>query len=127
MINVLFDQSLDGPIAKFFIKRYKRKNISDMVDINICSKWNEIDLNRSEKDLIMTLQVCNRDFLYFYGTPIQDNWSNVTVEKFDSIGEEHGFVPIELPSNNKSLNTLHILHDEKYEELLVNILSNEEI
>lgn len=95
----MLDQSLDGPISKFFIKRYRRKNISDMIDIKICSEWNEIDLNKSEKDLIMNLQVFNRDFLRFYGTNIQYDWSNVTAEKFDYIGEEYGFVPIESPSN----------------------------
>ena len=87
VINVLFDQTLDGSIANSFLRCYRRKNISDMIDINICSMRNEIGLNKSEMDLIMTLKVCNRVFTSFYGTPIQDDWSNVTTDQFDDIGE----------------------------------------
>ena len=101
-VTVLFNQLLNGSIATFFTKIFKRKNVSDMVHPELTnyksylySQMKDSHLNRSERDLLSTLYLCNRDFTKFYGSYINEDWSNVSYEHFDTIGEEYGFEPID--------------------------------
>mgnify|MGYP003333921129 FL=1 len=101
-ITVLFNQDINGSIATFFTNVFGRKDISDMVNpelfepsSDLYSQMNSNYLNQSEKDLLSILHICNRCFVKFYGSPINEDWSNVTIEHFDNIGEEYGYLPID--------------------------------
>ena len=81
---------------------FGRKDISDMVNpelftsgSDLYSHMNNNYLNQSKKDLISILHIFNRYFSKFYGSPINEDWSNVTIKHFDNIGEEFGYVPID--------------------------------
>ena len=101
VITVLFNQVVDGPISMFFTNTYGRKDIHDMINID-SSQLGSSRLNQSEQDLISTLFICNRDFRKYYGSPIMHDWSNVTPENFDNIGEEYGYISINRDVVDKS-------------------------
>ena len=79
-INVLFNQTIHGPIDTFFIETFGRKHISDMIndfytpDSDLYYKMKKSHLNKSDKYLISTLYLCDREFLYINGTPINKYW-----------------------------------------------------
>ena len=52
--------------------------------------------------MILTLFICNRDFRKYYGSRIKHDWSNVTPEHFDNIGEEYGYISINRDVVDKS-------------------------
>ena len=94
-VTYLFNEDINGPIATFFIKNFGRRHIDDMIHPDTFgSNLSSSHLNKSEKDLLSTLCICNRVFINFYGSPIKEDWSNVSSENFDHIGEEYGFIPI---------------------------------
>ena len=101
-IVVMFNQDINGPISTFFTTTYNRRNISDITNPDLIDYKNPLhfqlkhsNLNQSERDLISTLFLCNREFLKTYGHEIDNNWSNVSPYMFDEIGENYGFVPID--------------------------------
>ena len=137
-ITILFNQDLNEPISTFFIKIFERKDISDMIhpelfepSSDLFYKFKNSHLNQLEKDLLSTLYICNRDFIKFYGSPPNENWSNVSTEQFDNIGEEYGFVPINRniiqtsPSNEIQHVTNKVLKQQLDEPIVTSLLENE--
>ena len=79
-ITVLFNQTLEGTIATVFLNLYGRKNIVDMLNPDTLSSLISSDShlvklipNRSERDLIITLHLCNREFFEFYESKIHED------------------------------------------------------
>ena len=126
-IVVMFNQYINGPISTFFTTTYNRRNISDITNPDLIDYKNPLhfqlkysNLNQSERDLILTLFLCNREFLKTYGHEIDNNWSNVSPYMFDEIGENYGFDPIDCsmilpptitPSKLRSSDSSKSVHD----------------
>ena len=118
VITILFDKVKNGPVSTFFITTFGRKHIHDMIHVDF-SKLDSSQLNQSEKDLISSLCICNRELTKFYGLPIKEDWSNVTPEHFDNIGEEYGYIPINRDVVEKSSTDVfqHVIKDLFKQEL----------
>ena len=124
VITHLFHQDTSEPIATFFIKTFGRRHIDDMIHPDLFkSHLCNSHLNQSEKDLLSILFICNRNFINFYGSPINEDWSNVRAEHFDHIGEEYGFIPInrdvtyKLTLERYKLAFQHIMNELLWQEM----------
>ena len=124
-ITVLFNQDINGSIATFLTNTFRRRDISDMINPDLYvpgsdfySLMDNSSLNQSETDLLSIIFVCNRCFAKFYGSSINEDWSNVTVEHFDSIGEEYGYIPIDR-------NVIHNSSSDALQHIITKILKQE--
>ena len=134
-ITVLFNQGINGTIATLFTNIFGRRDISDLINPELSTPSSDLfsqiessPLNQSEKDLLSVLHICNRNFVKFYDSQINDDWSNVTPERFDNIGEQYGYIPIDrdvVPSS--STDHVTTFSSEKSLEPMSNVTKNNKI